>query len=232
MTTFADPTFAPNYQALCNKIADTLNRQDLTSVIPDFTVMATTRISRDMARIKHPLAINRAIASVQNDYAPMPLDYLSMYQLMDQDTQIALIYITPDQSMTIQAQGWSPQTTIVPVLAPYYSPTQNTIYYTVMGNTIRMIPAPTASSTPTQLEMWYYANLSALSTGNPTNWALTKYPDLYLYGSLVHTAPYLKNDERIAVWEGIYQSILKDIEVEADRAIRPQSKLVAARKSF
>jgi hypothetical protein len=231
VTTYADPTFTANYQGLCAKISDTLNRADLTSVIPDFTVMATTRISRDMARIKHPGSITRAIASVVNDYAPLPTDFLSMYQLMDQDTQMALIYITPDQSMTIQAQGWSPQTTIVPVLAPYYTPTQNTIYYTIMGKTLRMVPPP-ASATPATLEMWYYSNLPAISTGNPTNWALTQYPDLYLYGSLVHTAPYLKNDERIQVWEGIYQSILNDIEVEADRSIRPQTKLVAARKSF
>ena len=92
MTTYADPTFAANYQGLCNKIADTLNRADLTSVIPDFTVMATTRISRDMARIKHPGSITRAIASVVNDYAPLPTDYLSMYQLMDQD---CLLYTSP-----------------------------------------------------------------------------------------------------------------------------------------
>ena len=231
MTTYADPTFSANYQGLCNKLADTLNRQDLTSVIPDFTVMATTRISRDMARIKHPGSITRAIASVVNDYAPLPTDFLSMYQLMDQDTQIPMIYITPDQSMTIQSQGWQPQSTIMPVLPPYFAPTQTIIYYTIMGKTLRMVPPP-GSNTPATLQMWYYSNLPALSTGNPTNWALTQYPDLYLYGSLVHTAPYLKNDERIQVWEGIYQSILNDIEVEADRSIRPQTKLVAARKGF
>ena len=56
--------------------------------------------------------------------------------------------------------------------------------------------------------------------------------DFYLYGSLVHTAPYLKNDERVALWDGMYQSILRDLEVQSDRALRPQSKLVSARKSF
>lgn len=229
MTTFADPTFAASFQGLCNKVADTLNRQDLTSVIPDFTVMATTRISRDMARLKHPGSITRAIASVVNDYAPLPTDFLSMYQLMDQDTRIALVYITPDQSMTIQSDGWKP-----PSGAPTdnnYLPNRSLIYYTIMGKTLRMVPPP-ATSAPATLEMWYYSTLPAISNGNPTNWVLTQYPDLYLYGSLVHTAPYLKNDERIQVWEGMYQAILKDIEVEADRAIRPQTKLNAARRSF
>jgi hypothetical protein len=42
----------------------------------------------------------------------------------------------------------------------------------------------------------------------------------------------LKADERIALWENAYQTILRDIEVEADRAVRSQTKLVAARRSF
>lgn len=231
MTVFANPTFTADYQGLCNKIADTLNRQDLNSVIPDFTVLATTRIQRDMARIRHPLAVARANASVVQNYVPMPIDFISVYQMMDQDTSVALSYITPDQSMTVQSEGWNPSTTYLPVLPAYYSPTGNSIYYTIIGNTFRIIPAP-GTEAPTTLDLWYFCKLPALSTTNATNWVLTSYPDLYLYGSLAHSAPYLKNDERIAIWDGIYQSILRDIEVEADRAIRPQSKLVSARRSF
>lgn len=231
MTTYADPTFTATYQGLCAKISDTLNRQDLTSVIPDFTMLATSRIERDMARIRHPLAITRAIATVQNNYVPLPTDYIAVYQLMDQDTSVALSYLSPDQSMTVQSQGWNPEQSPVPVLPPYYSPTGVNIYYTIIGNTIRIIPPPTTSA-PTLLDLWYFAQLSELSTTNQTNWALTNFPDLYLYGALVHTAPYLKNDERIALWENMYQKILSDIEVQADRALRPQTKLVAARRSF
>ena len=223
MPTYADPTFAANYQSLCTKIADVLNRQDLSAVIPDFAMLATTRISRDMARIKHPGAITRAVASVVNNYAPLPLDYLAMYQLMDQDTQISMTYVTPDQSMTAQSKGWP--------VSQSPSPSPKNIFYTIMGKTLRMIPTPD-STAPATLEMWYYSYLPAISTGNAANWVLTQYPDLYLYGALVHTAPYLKNDDRIQVWEGMYQAILRDIEVEADRANRPQTKLVAARKGF
>jgi hypothetical protein len=232
LTTFSNPTFTADYQSLCNYIATTLNRQDLTTDIPNFVSLATSRISRDMARIKHPSAIVRAQASITNDYAALPIDYLAMYQLMDQDAQYALIYITPDQSMTVQSIGWNPDYSPVPIIPPYYSPTGTITYYTIIGDTIRMVPAPDPSGTPTALDLWYFAQLPALSTTNTTNWALTKYPDLYLYGALTHTAPYLKNDERIALWDGLYSRILSDIEVEADRAVRPQSKLVAARRSF
>jgi hypothetical protein len=231
VTTYSDPTFSATYQGICNKIADTLNRQDLTSVIPDFVTLATTKISRDLARVRHPLAITRAIATVQNNYVPLPTDYISVYQLMDQDTSIALAYLSPDQSMTVQSVGWNPSQSPVPILPAYYAPTGTNIYYTIIGNTIRIIPPPTTSA-PTLLDLWYFARLSDLSSTNQTNWALTNFPDLYLYGALIHTAPYLKNDERVAVWNSMYQSILDDIEVQADRAIRPQTKLVAARRSF
>lgn len=227
MPAYADPTFASNYQALCTKISDTLNRQDLTSVIPDFTVLATTRISRDMARIRHPLAITRAIATVQNNYVPLPTDYVAVYQLMDQDTSVALDYLSPDQSMTVQSRGWTPPQTQAPVTGL----SSGQIYYTIIGNTIRILPPPSVTA-PTMLDLWYFARLPALSTTAQTNWALTSFPDLYLYGSLVHTAPYLKNDDRVAVWESMYQAILRDLEVQADRAIRPQTKLVAARRGF
>jgi hypothetical protein len=231
MTVYANPTFTADFQGLCNKISDTLNRQDMTAVIPDFVTLATSRIQRDMARVKHPYMINRAQASVIDNYVPLPIDFVSVYQLMDQNTQNSLAYITPDQSMTVQSQGWSPDTTYVPILGAYYSPTGNNIYYTIIGNRIRIVPAP-GQEAPEQLDLWYYARLNPLNNQTTTNWALSRYPDLYLYGALVHTAPYLKADERIQVWESAYQTILKDIEVEADRATRPQSKLVSARRSF
>lgn len=231
MTTFSNPTFTADFQGLCNYIATTLNRQDLTTDIPNFVSLATARISRDMARIKHPSAVVRAQANVTNNYAPLPLDYLSMYQMMDQAAQYAMVYITPDQSMTVQSQGWNPDYTIQPIIPPYYSPTGTITYYTVIGKTIRLVPAPDGSS-PTNLDLWYFAQLPALNSTDTTNWALTQYPDLYLYGALTHTAPYLKSDERIALWDGLYSRILGDIEVEADRATRPQSKLVSARRSF
>jgi len=231
LTTFANPTFTADFQGLCNKIADTMNRQDLTSVIPDFVSLATTRIQRDMSRVKHPMMIKRAQASVIDNYVPLPIDFISAYQLAEQDTNNFIAYITPDQSMTVQSQGWNPSQSPVPILPPYWSPTGSALYYTIIGNRIRMVPAP-GQAAPELLDLWYYAKIDPLNNTTTTNWVLSRYPDLYLYGALVHTAPYLKDDERIAVWDGLYQGILRDIEVEADRANRPQSKLVAARRSF
>lgn len=232
MTTFSDPVFTADYQGLCNKIADTLNRQDLTTVIPDFVFLATSTIQRDIARTKHPLGMNRAIADVECNYAPLPTDYVSLYQLMRQDTQKPLEYITPDQSKTILSQGWIPPGPSV--LPPDITNSINSgapTYFTIIGRTLRLFPPPNSSAI-LQLEIWYYARLEALTTTNTTNWVLTRYPDLYLYCALMHSAPYLMADDRVNLWAQSYAGILEGIAVEAQDATRPLSKLVAARKGF
>jgi hypothetical protein len=57
----------------------------------------------------------------------------------------------------------------------------------------------------------YYAKPQALDAGNQTNWLLTKAPDVYLYGSLKHSAPWLEDDARIQVWESLYQQALTEV---------------------
>lgn len=231
MTTFADPAFTATFQGLCNKVEDTLNRHDLVTVIPDFVVLATARIQRDMARVRHPYMISRAQASVIDNYVPLPNDFVAIQQLMFQDTTQNFVYVSPDQSKEVLARGWENATTPYLVTQNGTSQTGLTTYYTIIGNRIRIFPPP-AKTNPDKLDLWYYQRLSPLNNTTTTNWVLSRYPDLYLYGSLLHSAPYLKDDERIALWDGIYKTIMADIEVEADRAVRSQTKLVAARKSF
>ncbi len=56
-------------------------------------------------------------------------------------------------------------------------------------------------------ELFYYKKLTALSGADQTNALLTDAPDAYLYGALAATAPFLLNDERVQVWEGLYTNV-------------------------
>lgn len=71
------------------------------------------------------------------------------------------------------------------------------LYFTIFGAEIELVPTPDAAYT---IEMIYRQNIPALTSTNTTNWLLTLAPDLYLYGTLLETAPYLKEDERIQTW--------------------------------
>ncbi len=48
--------------------------------------------------------------------------------------------------------------------------------------------------------MVYRTNIPALSDTNTSNWLLDLAPDLYLYGALLESAPYIKEDARIQTW--------------------------------
>ena len=43
-------------------------------------------------------------------------------------------------------------------------------------------------------------------------------PDIYLYGSLLQSAPYLVDDARIPVWASMYQKLVKDLEIADQKA--------------
>jgi hypothetical protein len=53
-------------------------------------------------------------------------------------------------------------------------------------------------------EVLYYELPPLLDDATQTNW-LTEYaPEMLLYGTLLEATPFLKNDERIATWQGMY----------------------------
>jgi hypothetical protein len=78
-------------------------------------------------------------------------------------------------------------------------------YFTIMGDELELLPTPDQNYT---VEMVYRANVPAITSSNTTNWLLTLAPDLYLYGSLLESAPYIQQDERIATWAGGAKSAL------------------------
>jgi hypothetical protein len=69
-------------------------------------------------------------------------------------------------------------------------------YFTIFGDEIELAPTPDDDYT---IEMVYRKNVPALADNDP-NWLLTLAPDLYLYGALLESAPYIKEDGRIQTW--------------------------------
>ena len=63
--------------------------------------------------------------------------------------------------------------------------------------------APTPDTAQT-LEILFYEQVRFLGDEFQTNW-LTEYaPDVLLYATLLEATPFLKNDERVQVWQAIY----------------------------
>lgn len=82
--------------------------------------------------------------------------------------------------------------------------------------------APTPSATST-LEILYYEQPPLLGDDFQTNW-LTEYaPDLLLYATLLEATPFLKSDERVQVWQGLYDRAAQAISGEDLKRIMDRS---------
>lgn len=80
-------------------------------------------------------------------------------------------------------------------------------YFTVFGDEIELAPTPDQNYT---LEMVYRQNIPPLAS-NGSNWLLALAPDLYLYGALLESAPYIKEDGRIQTWGLGFSTALNDL---------------------
>jgi hypothetical protein len=76
---------------------------------------------------------------------------------------------------------------------------------------------PTPDTTYT-VEMVYYSKIVPLDNINTSNWLLTYFPDAYLYGTLMHSAPYLGEDARMQVWSALYEKAIDGINADSDKA--------------
>jgi len=188
-----------NYGTLKTAIADTLNRDDLTSVVPQFVSLAQAQFNR---KIRSHRQITRGSLTIDAQFEALPADWLETIRItMDASPIRVLTQISMDD------------------LTRYRTAIDNTtdapVYFAHNGTDIELFPTPSTSYTG---EITYYAKVTALSADGDINWLLTNHPDVYLYGSLVHTAPYLKDDARIAVWAGLLAQGMSEIEDESTAA--------------
>jgi hypothetical protein len=191
-------------------IADYLNRDDLTAIIPSFITIAEAKFNR---KLRTRQMIKRAEGQIETSFFAYPADWLQAKEFqLNTNPIVRLQFVTEAQGDELKAQR--------------YLNIGQPVYYTITGSQLEFIPTP---DTTYSAELTYYAKIPALSDSNTSNWLLAYAPDLYLYGALMEAAPYLKDDERLPVWSQMYINSLGDIEVADQRASVSSTPLVRAR---
>jgi len=184
----ADPT----YSNLKTAIAGWLHRADLTSAIPDFIGIGEQRMNND-CKARDMETTTTLTTSAGTATVATPTDLVETRRItLTTDPYTVLAYWAPEKFAKDFPASWTgtPQA------------------YTSYGGYYQIGPLPDATYT---LSLVYAQRIPALSDTNTTNWLLTKWPYAYLYASLVSSAPYLRDDARIATWEAMYQQAMKDI---------------------
>lgn len=179
-----------NYTELKSTIADWLNRDDLTTVIPTFISLAEKQMERS---VRHYKMIIRKSAILDTQYTSLPADWLETIRvhLTTGDTH-RLELVSLDDMVELREKSGNTA--------------GRPRYYAHIGETIESYPTPDSSY---DMELMYYQKIIPLGTTVPTNWLLEIAPDAYLYGALLAAAPYLAEDERIEVWGGLYSSAIQ-----------------------
>lgn len=189
-----------NYTELKSAIADFLNRDDLTSAIPTFITLTEKQLER---ALRTRDMIERSSAQIDSQFSALPADFLEVKSAKVTSTtpirHMEYVSINQMDQMDEEDSGASG----IPE------------YYTIEGAELRVHPTP---STTYDIELAYYESLPQLSDSTTTNWLLTKYPDVYLYGALTHSAPYLQEDGRLGTWGALFKESLESVRLSDDRA--------------
>lgn len=98
-------------------------------------------------------------------------------------------------------------------------------YYADYGpQNFLIVPTPPINL-PYELAIWQL--LQPLDDANQTNWMTEFAPQVLLYGFLLACQPYLKEDQRIPVWQGMYQRSVvglkgQDAAKAQDASVKPE----------
>ena len=187
------------YDELKTSVADFLNRDDLTSVIPDFITLAETAMNRS---IRHWRMEKRANAIADTQYTALPTDYLQMIRLS----------IIDSTTSTIENVG---QFEISKLRMQNNNTLGKPVNFTILDGSIELNPTPDTSY---DVQLLYYGTNPPLNAQTSSNWLLQYYPDAYLYGSLLHSAPYLQDDARTTIWASLYKSAIDAINLDSEYA--------------
>lgn len=200
------------YTTLKAQIADFLNRTDLDTAIPGFIALCESQTERQL-RVRQMLATTTI--TVDSELETLPADFLETRSIVLNTTPVrALQFRTIDSMAMFKAAN--PQVG---------RPTE----FTVLGNSFQFLPVPDSAYTAT---LTYYQTIPRLSDTVASNWLLQKAYDIYLYGSLINSAPYLKEDGRIATWAQYYQGAVDALSIEDDRAQTASAGLKAKARMF
>jgi hypothetical protein len=164
-----------NYSELQTAMTNWSHRADLTTVLPDFILLAEVKFNRELrTRNMETSSTLTPTAGV----CTLPTDYLSLRRAyINTSVPIELEYIPPEQ-----------------FYLKYPVTAGGSKYFTIEGDSLLL-----ADRGSTTVKILYYKTIPDLAS-NSTNWLLTAHPDLYLSVAMAELSDYIKDDKGIQKW--------------------------------
>jgi hypothetical protein len=188
-----------SYADLQTSVGRWLKRTNLNDSIPDFIALAEVKLNNRL-RVRQ-MRTSFSVTPTQ-PFITLPGNYQEAIKLTYGTT--ALDFLSENLATIDMNQNC------------------DVTQYTIAGNQIWLLGVIDSTS---KFTMSYYAAIEALSTTNTSNWLLEDAPNIYLYAALIEAEPFIKNDQRIAMWVQMLQSALDDIESNDDSGQHSGSSL-------
>jgi len=177
------------YANLKTELASWLARSDLTSQVDTFIDLFEAWANRNF-RVRQ---MENEATTAAAEYIELPADFLELRDIQYQGSpRVQLQYVTPEFADLYDTSGAS----------------GTPKYYTLVGDQLRLVPAPDTSS---DVRISYWQSITPLSVSDTTNWLLTEYPDAYLYGSLMHARAFLTDNGVAAFVQQGWGAIVEEI---------------------
>lgn len=174
-----------SYSDLKTTLADWLHRSDLTARIPDFIQMAESKINRTLSLPREDLDATLTM-TIGSRYVPLTSDF---------NTPIALWIETylPRRKLIACVPSELPVNTALSSIPQYWGVDGSNIAFDCLANQAYTLTLR-------------YTKSYQLSDIVPTNYILQNYPDIYLYGAIIHALPFTRDMANLPVYQQLYDA--------------------------
>ena len=196
----ATPSFVLTYDSLTQSVLQYLERSDpaVVAFIPTAITMAEFEIAQNIKTLGQ-MEVAVANMSIGNAVIPKPARWRKTVSM-------TVVTATGKQPVFLRKLEY------LNSYWPDISQTDTPLYYADYDADHWFIaPTPDAAYT---FEALCYTRLMPLDSANQTNWLTQNAPNAMLFGTLKQTAPFLKDDARLAVWSGLFDAALVALKTE------------------
>lgn len=189
-----------DYPTLVSALEEYLARDDLQGYAPVFVQMAEGRFNAELKVVD--MQKSTGALPLSNGAIDLPADFVDW---------VSTEWVPPASATGQRKLNPRYVEADSPEFRNRNRPNGPPQFYTLLANKVRL--APSAVGT---LELVYYARLPPLTIAKPTNWLITKAPEVYLYGALLEAMLFQKDEARSAQWFGLLDKRLAAIFGQAD----------------
>ena len=198
-----------DYAALKTQLDNYTHRADLSTEYDTWIALVESELNLELRTRQQLTSTTIAMVGVPTDTIALPSDFLQMRNL-----ELATSPVTPLKYVTSEQRDFY----------DLKASTGKPRIYDISGSNIILAPQPDQVYT---LNIEYYAQIPTLPS-NTTNWLITNFPHVYLYGCLSQAGGYLLDSDRLQIFVQAYADAKAKISKADDDAVYNSSPRMRA----